>query len=102
MARLIEVQATEAVPRALTIKVGDLLTFAATGGHVQSGSTVVAMLGPFLPSVVGDNGEIFTPMSAPNTVMFVAQAVGQAIIDVITGDPWSQTQRANLTINVEP
>ena len=102
MARLIEVQNTEGFPQLLTIKVGDVLTFAATGGHVQSGAPVVALLGPFVPAVVGNNGEILTPMSAPNTVMFIGQAAGQATINVVNGDPWSQTQRATLTINVEP
>jgi hypothetical protein len=101
MARLIEVQLVEGVPKSLTIRVGDVLTFAATGGHVQTGATVVAMLGPFLPSVIGDNGEIFTPMSAPNKIMFMAQAVGQATIDVVTGDPWNRSQTTTLTINVE-
>jgi len=100
--RLIEVQHAQASPRSLAIRVGDLLVFRATGGHVWSGANIVEILGPFLPSVLGDEGQILSPMGAPNTVLFLARYPGRATIDVITGDPWhaSQTIPLNLIIEV--
>jgi hypothetical protein len=53
MARLIEVQHAQVFPPSLTTKVGDVLAFGATGGHVESGMNVIEILGPFLPAVVG-------------------------------------------------
>lgn len=101
MSRLIEVQQARSLPSILAVKVGDVLRFGATGGHVHSGTDVVEILGPFLPSVVGGNGEILSPMGAPNTVLFVARRPGRATIDVVTGDPWHAPETTSLGITVE-
>lgn len=101
MGRLIEVQHTQALPPSLTLRVGDLLIFAATGGHVQSGADVVEILGPFLPGLLGDNGEILSPMGAPNAVMFLARRLGRATIKVVTGDPWYTSEITVLDIIVK-
>ena len=101
MGRLIEIQQTQDLPPSLTIQVGDVLLFGATGGHVQSGADVVKILGPFLTGILGDNGQIMSPMGAPNTVLFLARRPGRATIDVVTGDPWHAPQTTPLDIIVE-
>ena len=100
MGRLIEVQTALGVPSSLSLHVGDVLLFKATGGHVQSGD-VVEMLGAFLQAILGDNGHILTPMGAPNTVLFRALRPGRATIDVVTGDPWHAAQTTTLGLTVE-
>jgi hypothetical protein len=101
MARLIEVQDVPSAPSGLTLQVGDVLLFKATGGHVRSGAGVVEMLGAFVPAVLGDNGAILTPMGPPNTVVFRGLRPGRATIEVVTGDPWQAPQTTTLSIVVE-
>jgi hypothetical protein len=101
MGRLIEVQHAQGFPPSLTIKVGDVLVFGAAGGHVQSGADVVEILGPFLPGTLGDQGQILSPMGAPNAVLFLARRPGRATVDVVTGDPWHAPQTTTLDITVE-
>jgi hypothetical protein len=101
MSRLIEVQHAQDLPTRLTIRVGDVLNFGATGGYVHSGAEVVEILGPFLPGVLGDNGEILSPMGAPNAVLLLARRPGRATIDVVTGDPWHAPETTALSITVE-
>jgi hypothetical protein len=101
MGRLIEVQHAQDLPARLTIRVGDVVVFGATGGHVHSGAKVVEILGAFVPGVLGDNGQILSPMGAPNAVLFVARRPGQATIDVVTGDPWHAPKTTALNITVE-
>src|ERR687889_330858 len=98
MGRLIEVQHAQDLPTRLTIRVGDVLIFGATGGHVRSGAEVVEILGPFVRGVVGNNGQIISPMGAPNRVLFFARHPGRAMIDVVTGDPWHSPNNTALTI----
>lgn len=102
MARLIEVQDARALPSRLTLRVGDLLTCGASGGHVRSGAGIVEMLGPFLPGVLTESGEALSPEGAPNTVLFLARRPGQAEIDVVTGDPWRAPRAIPLQITVDP
>jgi len=101
MGRLIEVQHAQNLPASLTVRVGDVLVFGATGGHVHSDTEVVEILGPFLPGVLGDNGQILSPMAAPNAVLFLARRPGRATIDVVTGDPWHAPKTTVLGITVE-
>jgi hypothetical protein len=101
MGRLIEVQLEQGLPPRLTISVGDVLAFGSSGGHVQSGKDVLEILGPFLPAVLGVNGQIVSPMGAPNTVWFLARRPGHARIDVVTGDPWHAPQTTTMDITVE-
>jgi hypothetical protein len=100
MGRLID--AGGEFPAALAIRVGDLLRFGASGGHVLSGSGVVQLVGPFVPAVIGTNGQVLSPMSGPTTVLFLARAPGDARIDVVTGDPWHGSRTIALDIHVEP
>jgi hypothetical protein len=101
MGQLIEVQHAQDLPTGLTIRAGDVLIFGATGGHVHSGAEVVEILGPFVRGVLGDNGQIISPMGAPNRVLFLARQPGRARIDVVTGDPWHAPKTTALSITVE-
>jgi hypothetical protein len=102
MGRLIEIQQVQGLPQGVTLRVGDALYFAATGGHVRVGADVVEIVGPFLPGVLRENGEILSPMGAPNAVLFLARRPGRATIDVVTGDPWHAPQTTPLEITVGP
>ncbi|KAI9747320.1 MAG: hypothetical protein M1835_002148 [Candelina submexicana] len=97
----VEVAHGQGFPPSLTLKVGDMLVFWATGGHIQSGVDILEFFGPFLPGVVGDNGQILSPMGAPNTILFLARSPGRAIIKLVTGDPWHAPQTNTLDIAVE-
>jgi hypothetical protein len=88
-------------PPSLDIKVGDLLIFGATGGHIRSGADIVQFLGPFLPSTIQKDGKVISPMGTPNTVMFLARGPGTATIDVVTGDPWGKSEIVLLSIVIE-
>lgn len=101
MARLIEVQDAPGCPSPLTVHRGDVLLFRAAGGHVRSGEDVIELLGPFLSAVVGDDGNIFTPMGPPNAILFHARKPGRASIDVVSGEPFVSSQTTVLTVLVE-
>lgn len=102
MGRLIEIQHVQVVPPSLTLEAGDVLIFDATGGRVQSNSGVMEFLGPFLPGVIGDNGQILSPMGTPNTILFLARRPGRATIDVVIGEPWNASRTITLDITVKP
>jgi hypothetical protein len=101
MSRLIEVEIAPGCPDSLTIAVGDVLQFAASGGHVRAGAGTVEMLGPFRSALVGDNGEVLSPKGAPNAVFFLARRPGRATIDVVTGDPWHAPRTTILEVDVQ-
>jgi hypothetical protein len=101
MGRLIDVQDAAALPSSLRLGVGDVLVFSASGGHVRSGAGVIEILGAFIPGVLRENGEIVSPMGAPNTVLFLARRPGRATIDVVTGDPYHASRSTTLEITVE-
>ena len=100
MSRLIEVEDVLELPDRLRLAVGDLLRIAASGGHVRDGTRTVEMLGPFLTSVVGTNGDVIAPMGPPNTVFFLVRGLGDATIDVVTGDPWHAPRTTVLELSV--
>jgi hypothetical protein len=102
MGRLIEVQDPLGVSSSLSLQVGDVLLFHASGGHLQSGGDVVEYLGAFITAILEPNGTILTPMGAPNTVLFRALHPGRATIDLVTGDPWHSPQTITLSVTVEP
>jgi hypothetical protein len=102
MGRLIEVDDPKSVHDRLTIRVGDVLLFRGSGGRIRAGADVLELLGPFVPAVVGDNGEIFSPTAPPNTLLLRALRPGQAAIEVVTGDPWHRPATASMAITVQP
>jgi hypothetical protein len=102
VSRLIEIQPTlQRLPAELTIIAGDLLRFAASGGHVREG-TAVRVLGVYTPAVLGTDGVVVAPTGAPNTIMFQALWPGRALIDVVSGDPWHSPTTSRVAVVVEP
>lgn len=101
MGRLIEAQPEQPLPQSLRLKVGDLLSFAATGGHVQAGADAVEILGPFIPGTIVAGGQILSPAGAPCALFFLARRPGRARIDVVTGDPWAAPQATTLELTIE-
>lgn len=102
MGRLIEVQDAQSCQSPLTLQVGDVLLFYATGGRAESRCSILEVLGSLLQATIGDDGNILTPQGAPNRVLFRAIHPGQAVIHLITGDPWSGSQEISLDIDVGP
>jgi len=102
MARLIEVQAVQDLPPGLTVRVGDLLLFRATGGRLRSGGAVLEALGAFMAATPVADGSILSAMGSPDAVLFLAREPGQARIEVMTGDPFHGPGATRLEITVEP
>lgn len=102
MARLVEVQHPEPVPSPLKVSVGDVILFHATGGRLAAGCEVgpVEVLGPFLPSVFGPDGEVVAPMGSPGTLLAMARAPGSAAVEVFTGGPSRSPRKTTVTIVV--
>ncbi|WP_328524042.1 hypothetical protein [Kribbella sp. NBC_00359] len=102
MSRLIEIQpASQDLSTDLTVAVGDVLQFAASGGHVREGAAV-EIVGIFVVSVLGTDGRVLTPAGPPNAVLFHAGKPGRAAIDVVIGDPWRSSVSRIVTVVVEP
>jgi hypothetical protein len=101
MTRLVEIDDPAACGPALSVKVGDLLVFAASGGRADTSSKAVLLLGMFVRSVVGTNGTVVAPIEPPNAIIFLAHSMGQATIDVISGEPFGTATTTTLTVIVE-
>jgi len=101
MPRLIEVQDAQLCPSPQTVVVGDVLHFHAAGGRLRAGRGIVELLGPFVSSVVGDQGQVMTPMGPPNTLLVRALKPGRAVIDLVTGDPFHAPRKTTVAIVVE-
>lgn len=97
---MIEVGAEE-LPQSLTVKVGDVLNFAASGGAVEAGEEVIEAIGPFAPAIVGLEGRTVTAESPPTSVLFRAQARGRARLALFTGFGSRTPGRATIEILVE-
>jgi hypothetical protein len=97
---MIEVQDIASCPPSLTILVGDLLTFPASGGQIHAGQGVVELLGPFIPAVLGAEGEVVAPMGMPGTLLVVARTPGHAVVTVFSGDAFRPPQAAEIRISV--
>jgi hypothetical protein len=101
MSRLINIQPVpRELPASLTLSVGDVMLFAASGGHVLDG-VAVELRGSFVESVLGTDGRVHTPMGPPNVVLFFAREPGQAVIDIVTGDPWHSPATRRMTVVVQ-
>lgn len=101
MSRLIDIQpGQQELPPELVVEVGDVLRFAATGGHIREG-TAIELIGILNDSALGTNGRVLSPMGAPGTVLFRAKEPGPAVIDVVTGDPWQSSTTLTLSVRVE-
>jgi hypothetical protein len=101
MSKLIEIGPTQGLPARLAIKVGDVLKFRATGARVPSPTNVLEIIGFYISSVVGDDGQVLTPMGAPNAVLIIGRHPGRAMLEVVTGDPWNGGRTTKLQVDVE-
>jgi hypothetical protein len=101
MRRLIEIDPTKNFPTRLRMKIGDVIELRASGARLQDNTTVLEIAGFFTRSVVGNNYEVLTPIGAPNTVLILVHGPGEAIVEVITGDPWRSTKISHLQVTVE-
>jgi hypothetical protein len=86
MGRLIVIERVQEISSHLSLRVGDMPLFTASGGHVRNGPEVIQMLGAFITSTLGDGGEIYTPLGPPNHVLFRCLSPGSAEIDIVTSD----------------
>ena len=101
MARLIEI-ADLKVAAELSVRVGDVLLVRAAGGRIRTGEEVVEFLGPFVAAVVGDDGNVYTPMGPPNVLLFRAVRAGLGRVEIITGEPFgSPVSSTELRITAE-
>lgn len=100
--RLIEVQDADRCAAPLSLRVGDLLLFHASGARCVSGAGAAEVLGPFSEAVVGSNGKVVTPMGPPNAVLVRARQPGRATVEVMTGDPWHGSGTTTIEIEVGP
>ena len=102
MGRLIEIEpALQPLPATITIRRGDVLRFAASGGDVQSGNQAVERVGAFRSGVLGANGLVLTPAGGPDVVLFMARQSGTAVVRIVTGDPWGKSASSLLEVRVE-
>ncbi|WP_407121082.1 hypothetical protein [Bradyrhizobium sp. STM 3561] len=72
----------------LHVRVGDVLMFGASGGHLLEGETAVELLGVFTTGILSDDSRVLSPLGPPTNILFRALQSGQARIEVIRGDPW--------------
>ena len=102
MNRLIDLGSiTRALPSTLTLDVGDLLRFSASGGWV-AGGTAVELVGAFTRSTVGSDGRVLSPQGPPSVVIFRSCSAGTAEISVVTGHPFRSPSTHRITVIVEP
>jgi len=101
MTRLIEIDDAKYCAPSLSVKVGDLLVFSASGGWVNTGDSALRLVGVFMRAVIGTNRMVLEPVGSPNAVVFEVQQQGQATIDVISGNPFAITVSTTLLIIAE-
>jgi len=100
MALLIDVVNVEVLASPITLHAGDLFSFKASGGQVNSGTEIIELLGPFSTAILQDNGEIISPMGPPGILLFFARRPGKAKIEVVSGDPFFKPILTHLEIIV--
>jgi len=101
LARIIEVRHPKTCPSSLHLKVGDMLVFSATGGHIREGDQGVQFLGAYCTAAIATDGNIIAPAGTPNHAIFLAHTPGNAVIDVVTGDPWRAFDTTRLALIIE-
>jgi hypothetical protein len=101
MPKLIEIGPIQKLPARLAIKVGDVLRLRATGARVPSLTSALEIIGFYNSGVIGDNGQVLTPIGAPNTVLIIGRHPGKVMLEVVTGDPWSNVKTTKLQVDIE-
>jgi hypothetical protein len=104
MARLFEIEDVGALPARLALSPGDWLLVYATGARVAgppSGDPPLVVHGPFVRGVVGAGGQLLAPAGGPGIVFCQALHAGVAEIELMTGDPWRQSDSRVVQLIVE-
>jgi hypothetical protein len=101
MARLIEITDPNALPAQVSVALGDVLWFAASGGRILPGEAgVVELVGIYQHAMMAPAGEIVAPAGPPTAVLVRAVRGGAATIEVMTGDPFRQARPKRLRVIV--
>ena len=100
MPRLIELQEVKNFQGPVTIRVGDVLLIGGSGGRIESGSSV-ELGGPYVPATAVASGEVLTAMGTAGTMLAWARSRGLTILEIVSGDPWQETEKTILHVNVE-
>jgi hypothetical protein len=82
------------------VRVGDVLLVRAAGGLVRTGENVLETLGTFVPAILGTDNSILSPAGAPNTILYRAREAGDALVELVTGDPFYSPHRNHVAITV--
>jgi hypothetical protein len=85
----------------VTLRPGDMLNCAASGGLVEQGARNVAPIGPFVPAVVGTDGTVLSPQTGPTAMLFRALAPGRARLILFTGGGMMPSARHTIEVAVE-
>lgn len=101
MPRLIEVQDATQLRNGLSLAIGDVVSFSATGARLVAGDDAVRIVGILQQAVTGPAGEILAPAGPPNVVLVQAMRAGDAQIEIVTGDPWRAVRTTPVRITVE-
>jgi hypothetical protein len=99
MSRYIEIRPDDALPEPLVLAVGDVVRLAATGARVLSGRAV-ELVGILTEGVVGTDGSVLTPLGPPGVVLFRAREPGDALVRVVTGDPFGAPADHDVAVRV--
>ena len=101
MPRFIPVPLGAGAVQELTVAIGDVLSFTASGGQVLSGSSV-EFIGVFGPGTVGTDGRVLSPAGPPNRVLVRAAAPGRSTLRLATGDPFRGASPSEVDVVVSP
>jgi len=98
MSRLIDIGTAPVAE--LIVRVGDVLSFGASGGRVEEGASAMEALGAFQPAIVATNGEVLAPESPPTTMLFRATGPGRAKLSLFSSLDWSAPTARSVEIVV--
>ncbi len=98
MSRLIDI-GTDPVAE-LRLRVGDVVSFGASGGRVEEGGSAVEALGAFQPAIVATDGTVMSPETPPTTILFRATGEGRARLSLFSGLDWAAPTRRSVDIVV--
>jgi hypothetical protein len=98
MSRLIDI-GTEPVAE-LIVRVGDVLSFGASGGRVEEGGSAIEALGAFRPAIVATTGEVMSPETPATTMLFRAVARGRARLSLFSSLDWAAPATRSVEIVV--
>jgi hypothetical protein len=100
MPRLIELLNVKSFRGPITIRVDDVLLLFGSGGQIDNGSSI-EFGGPYIPATAVASGEVLTAIGGPGTMLAWARRPGLTVLEIVSGDPWRETEKTILHVNVE-